>query len=107
VVSERLDRLVEVISLAQDTPSAAAADQSTAALPHGDRHWNQPGQRAVVLGMTPEITVLEDLVHLNGVLSAPLVLSGYDVPAIPHGAGGAGAPGALPAGSTAELSHNR
>jgi RES domain-containing protein len=31
--------------------------------------------------MTPEITVLEVLVHLNGVLSAPLVLSGYDVPA--------------------------
>ena len=41
--------------------------------------------------MTPEITVLEVLVHLNGVLSAPLVLCGYDVPdtpgliAIPHG----------------------
>jgi hypothetical protein len=33
--------------------------------------------------MTPEITVLEVLVHLNGVLSAPLVLSGYDVPAGP------------------------
>lgn len=31
--------------------------------------------------MTPEITVLEVLVHLNGVLSAPLVLCGYDVPA--------------------------
>ena len=55
------------------------------------QRWNQPGQRAVYLGMTPEITVLEVLVHLNGVLSAPLVLSGYDVPAepgliaIPHG----------------------
>jgi hypothetical protein len=33
--------------------------------------------------MTPEITVLEVLVHLNGVLGAPLVLSGYDVPAGP------------------------
>jgi RES domain-containing protein len=29
--------------------------------------------------MTPEITVLEVLVHLNGVLSPPLVLCGYDV----------------------------
>lgn len=44
--------------------------------------------------MTPEITVLENLVHLNGVLSAPLVLSGFNVPAIPRGAGRAGAPGA-------------
>lgn len=44
------------------------------------QRWNQPGQRAVYLGMTPEITVLEVLVHLNGVLSAPLVLCGYDVP---------------------------
>ena len=47
------------------------------------QRWNQPGQRAVYLGMTPEITVLEVLVHLNGVLSAPLVLSGYDMPAGP------------------------
>lgn len=31
------------------------------------QRWNQPGQ-------------LEVLVHLNGVLSVPLVLSGYDVP---------------------------
>ena len=45
---------------------------------YGQR-WNQAGQRAVYLGMTPEITVLEVLVHLNGVLSAPLVLCGYDV----------------------------
>ncbi|WP_411875749.1 RES family NAD+ phosphorylase [Vulcanococcus limneticus] len=44
------------------------------------QRWNQPGQRAVYLGMTPEITVLEVLVHLNGVLSAPLILCGYDVP---------------------------
>ena len=47
------------------------------------QRWNLPGQRAVYLGMTPEITVLEVLVHLNGVLSAPLVLSAYDVPAGP------------------------
>ena len=33
------------------------------------------------LGLTPEITVLEVLVHLNGVLIAPLVLSAYEVPA--------------------------
>lgn len=44
------------------------------------QRWNQPGQRAVYLGVTPEITVLEVLVHLNGVLSAPLILCGYDVP---------------------------
>ena len=47
------------------------------------QRWNQAGQRAVYLGMTPEITVLEVLVHLNGVLSAPLVLCGYDVPDTP------------------------
>jgi len=47
------------------------------------QRWNQPGQRAVYLGMTPEITVLEVLVHLNGVLSAPLILCGYDVPDTP------------------------
>ena len=45
------------------------------------QRWNQSGQRAVYLGLTPEITVLEVLVHLNGVLSAPLVLSAYQVPA--------------------------
>ena len=28
------------------------------------QRWNQSGQRAVYLGMTPEITVLEVLVHL-------------------------------------------
>ncbi len=44
------------------------------------QRWNQPGQRAVYLGLTPEITVLEVLVHLNGVLTAPLVLSAYEVP---------------------------
>ena len=47
------------------------------------QRWNQPGQRAVYLGMTAEISVLEVLVHLNGVLSAPLVLCGYDVPDTP------------------------
>ena len=47
------------------------------------QRWNQPGQRAVYLGMTAEITVLELLVHLNGVFSAPLVLCGYDVPDTP------------------------
>jgi RES domain-containing protein len=47
------------------------------------QRWNQAGQRAVYLGMTPEITVLEVLVHLNGVLSAPLALCGYDVPDTP------------------------
>jgi hypothetical protein len=107
------------------------------------------GQRAVYLGMTAEITVLQVLVHLNGVFSAPLVLCGYDVPdtpglikeadpkalpdgwnAIPHAqvsaalgggapgsqpaaqplasghvTGGAGAPGAFSARSTAGLTH--
>ena len=48
------------------------------------QRWNQPGQRALYLGLTAEITVLEVLVHLNGVLSAPLVLSVYDVPATPR-----------------------
>jgi len=42
--------------------------------------WNPPGQRAVPMGLTPEITVLELLVHLNGVISAPLVLCTYAVP---------------------------
>lgn len=47
------------------------------------QRWNQPGQRAVYLGLTPEITVLEVLVHLNGVLSAPLVLCRYAIPGTP------------------------
>ena len=47
--------------------------------------------------MTPEITVFEVLVHLNGVLSAPLVLCGYDVPATP-GLIGEPDPNALPKG---------
>jgi RES domain-containing protein len=35
------------------------------------------------MGLTPEITVLEVLVHLNGVFRAPLMLCGYDVPDAP------------------------
>jgi RES domain-containing protein len=61
------------------------------------QRWNQPGQRAVYLGLTPEITVLEVLVHLNGVLSAPLMLCGYDVPDAP-GLIGEPDPAMLPAG---------
>ena len=61
------------------------------------QRWNQPGQRAVDLWMTPEITVLEVLVHLNGVLSAPLVLCGYDVPTGP-GLIAEADPSALPEG---------
>ena len=64
------------------------------------QRWNQPGQRAVYLGMTPEITVLEVLVHLNGVLSAPLLLCGYDVPDTP-GLIKEADPNALPAGWSA------
>ena len=41
------------------------------------------GPAGGVYGDNPEITVLEVLVHLNGVLSAPLVLCGYDVPDTP------------------------
>ena len=41
------------------------------------------GLGAVVMGLTPEITVLELLVHLNGVISAPLVLCTYAVPEDP------------------------
>jgi RES domain-containing protein len=66
---------------------------------HGQR-WNQSGQRAVYLGMTPEITVLEVLVHLSGVISAPLVLCGYDVPDT-SGLIAEADPTALPAGSNA------
>ena len=61
------------------------------------QRWNQSGQRAVYLGLTPEITVLEVLVHLNGVLIAPLVLSAYVVPAGP-GLISEAEPEALPAG---------
>ena len=61
------------------------------------QRWNQSGQRAVYLGLTPEITVLEVLVHLNGVLIVPLVLSAYEVPAGP-GLITEAEPEALPAG---------
>jgi RES domain-containing protein len=61
------------------------------------QRWNQSGQRAVYLGLTPEITILEVLVHLNGVLIAPLVLSAYEVPAGP-GLISEAQPEALPAG---------
>ena len=61
------------------------------------QRWNQSGQRAVYLGLTPEITVLEVLVHLNGVLIAPLVLSAYEVPAGP-GLISEAEPETLPAG---------
>lgn len=105
VASERLGRLVEVISLAYavfEQPASTEAwpkaphppllhqpnplqhcrtaiDAGQGAAPDGQR-WNQPGERAVYLGMTPEITVLELLVHLNGMLSALMVPSGYDLP---------------------------
>ena len=60
-----------------------AGDLTGQAAARDGQRWNQPGQRAVYLGMTAEITVLDVLVHLNGVLSAPLVLCGYDVPDTP------------------------
>lgn len=65
------------------TKARYAGDLTGQGAARDGQRWNQPGQRAVYLGMTPEISVLEVLVHLNGVLSAPLVLSGYDVPAGP------------------------
>jgi RES domain-containing protein len=57
-----------------------AADLTGEGAAREGQRWNSPGQRAVYLGLTPEITVLEVLVHLNGVLNAPLVLCAYDVP---------------------------
>jgi len=60
-----------------------AADLSGQGAARDGQRWNQAGQRAVYLGLTPEITVLEVLVHFNGVASAPLVLCVYDVPAGP------------------------
>ena len=57
-----------------------AADLTGQGAAREGQRWNPPGQRAVYLGLTPEITVLEVLVHLNGVLNAPLVLCAYDVP---------------------------
>ena len=60
-----------------------AGDLSGQGAARDGQRWNQEGQRAVYLGLTPEITVLEVLVHLNGVVSASLVLCGYDIPAGP------------------------
>ncbi len=60
-----------------------AGDLSGQGAARDGQRWNQRGQRAVDLGLTPEITVLEVMVHLNGVLIAPLVLSCYEVPAAP------------------------
>jgi RES domain-containing protein len=57
-----------------------AGDLSGVGASRFGQRWNQPGQRAVYLGGTAEITVLENLVHLNGVLSAPLVLCCYALP---------------------------
>jgi RES domain-containing protein len=74
-----------------------AADLTGQGAARDGQRWNQPGQRAVVQGLTPEITALEVLVHLNGVLSVPLVLSGYDVPAAPDLIGEVD-PAALPEG---------
>lgn len=34
------------------------------------QRWNHPAQRAVYLGLTPEITVMEMLDHFNGAPSA-------------------------------------
>ena len=65
------------------TKARYAGDLTGQGAARDGQRWNQPGQRAVYLGMTAEITVLEVLVHLNGVLSAPLVLCGYDVPDTP------------------------
>jgi len=74
-----------------------AGDLSGEGAARDGQRWNQRGQRAVYLGLTPEITVLEVLVHLNGVLIAPLVLSAYEVPAGP-GLICEADPEALPAG---------
>ena len=60
-----------------------AGDLSGQGAARDGQRWNQAGQRAVTMGLTPEITVLEVLVHLNGVASASLVLCGYDIPAGP------------------------
>lgn len=74
-----------------------AGDLSGQGAARDGQRWNQRGQRAVYLGLTPEITVLEVMVHLNGVLIAPQVLSCYEVPAEP-GLISDPDPDALPAG---------
>lgn len=60
-----------------------AGDLSGQGAARDGQRWNQAGQCAVYLGLTPEITVLEVLVHINGVASTSLVLCGYDIPAEP------------------------
>jgi len=61
-----------------------AADLSGVGAARDGQRWNPPGQPAVYLGLTPEITVLELMVHLNGVFAAPLVLCSYAVPDEPR-----------------------
>ena len=60
-----------------------AGDLSGLGAARDGQRWNPAGQRAVYLGLSPEITVLELLVHLNGVLGAPLVLCTYALPEDP------------------------
>ena len=57
-----------------------AGDLSGVGAAREGQRWNQPGQRVVYLGLTPEITVLEMLVHFNGVPSAQLALCCYELP---------------------------
>ena len=57
-----------------------AGDLSGVGAAREGQRWNHPGQRAVYLGLTPEITVLEMLVHFNGAPSAPLALCCYELP---------------------------
>ena len=57
-----------------------AGDLSGVGAAREGQRWNQPGQRVVYLGLTPEITVLEMLVHFNGAPSAPLALCCYELP---------------------------
>ena len=61
-----------------------AADLSGLGAARDGQRWNPPDQPAVYLGFTPEITVLELMVHLNGVFAAPLVLCSYAVPDEPR-----------------------
>ena len=61
-----------------------AGDLSGVGAAREGQRWNLPGQRAVYLGLTPEITVLEVLVHLNGVVAVPLMLCCYELPDDPE-----------------------
>ena len=51
-----------------------AADLSGLGAARDGQRWNPPGQPAVYLGLTPEITVLALMVRLNGVFAVPFVL---------------------------------